>query len=223
MNLRFRWLGAFSTILALSAVLLAQSTSTTPKKRQAKASPAATQQDVQVLRDLVQSQQKQIETQNQQVQQLQEQLHQVLDAVQQANANSQKLQSGAEQAQATAAQAQQSATEAQHAATQASTAAESAASATSLLEKENKKEQTPLKSLADLTGRFRLSGDVRVRFENYTQDGTQDRNRGRIRVRLPSTARRLPSTRDTSLTIPLRTAGSRSPAASFHICGSARR
>src|SRR6266700_2732827 len=165
MNLRFRWLGAFSTILALSAVLLAQSTSTTPKKRQAKASPAATQQDVQVLRDLVQSQQKQIETQNQQVQQLQEQLHQVLDAVQQANANSQKLQSGAEQAQATA-------------------AAESAASATSLLEKENKKEQTPLKSLVDLTGRFRLSGDVRVRFENYTQDGTQDRNRGRIRVRL---------------------------------------
>ena len=184
MKFRFRWLGVITTTLALSAVLLAQSTSTAPKKRLTKASSAATEQDVQSLRDLVQSQQKQIEAQNQQVQQLQEQLHQVLDAVQQANANSQKLQSGAEQAQATAAQAHQSATDAQYAATQASAAAESAASATSLLEKENKKEQTQLKSLADLAGRFRLSGDVRLRFENYTQDGTQDRNRARIRVRL---------------------------------------
>jgi hypothetical protein len=33
-------------------------------------------------------------------------------------------------------------------------------------------------------GRFRLSGDIRVRGENYTQDGIQDRNRARIRVRL---------------------------------------
>src|SRR5207244_4749189 len=31
---------------------------------------------------------------------------------------------------------------------------------------------------------FRFSGDVRLRFENYTQNETQDRNRARVRVRL---------------------------------------
>lgn len=139
---------------------------------------------MQALRDLVQSQQKQIEAQGQQVQPLQDQLHQVLDAVQQTNANTQKLQSGAEQAQATAVQSRQSATEAQHAATEASTAAALAASETSLLEKDSKKEQTQLKSIAQLAGRFRLSGDIRIRGENYMQSGTQDRNRARVRVRL---------------------------------------
>src|SRR6266496_2231337 len=186
MNLKFPWWGILVVASVLSVVSRAQTAAAPATRKHAHpaAASAATQEDVQALRDLVQSQQKQIEAQGQQMQQLQDQLHQVLDAVQQANTNSQKGQSGAEQAQATAIQAQQSATEAQHAAADASTAAASAASADALLEKENKKEQTQLKGLADLAGRFRFSGDVRVRFENYTQDGTQDRNRARIRVRL---------------------------------------
>jgi len=186
MNLKFRWLGVVIVASMLSMSSIAQTAGAPAKKKPARpaSAPAATQADVQVLRDLVQSQQKQIEAQSQQVQQLQDQLHQVLDAVQQANASSQKIQSGTEQAQATATQAQQSAADAQRAAAEASTAAASATSATSLLEKESKKEQTQLKGLADLAGRFRFSGDVRVRFENYTQNGTQDRNRARIRVRL---------------------------------------
>src|SRR5437660_2596562 len=184
MNLKFRWWGVVVVWLALGVFSFAQTAAAPAKKKHARPAPAATQDDVQALRDLVQSQQKQIEAQSQQMQQLQDQLHQVLDAVQQANTNSQKGQSGAEQAQATATQAQQSATEAQHSAAEASTAAASAASANALLEKESKKEQTQLKGLADLTGRFRFSGDVRLRFENYTQNGTQDRNRVRVRVRL---------------------------------------
>ena len=186
MNLKFPWWGILVVASVLSVVSRAQTAAAPATRKHARpaADSTATQEDVQALRDLVQSQQKQIEAQGQQMQQLQDQLHQVLDAVQQANTNSQKGQSGAEQAQATAIQAQQSATEAQHAAADASTAAASAASADALLEKENKKEQTQLKGLADLAGRFRFSGDVRVRFENYTQDGTQDRNRARIRVRL---------------------------------------
>ena len=186
MNLRFRWWRIPTITVALSAAMFAQATATPAKKRHSKpdSAPAASQHDVQALRDLVQSQQKQIEVQGQQVQQLQDQLRQVLDAVQQAKANQQKVQNGAEQAQVTAARAQESATDAQLAATEASTTAASAASATSLLEKDNKKEQTQLKSIAELAGRFRLSGDVRVRGENYTQSGTQDRNRARVRVRL---------------------------------------
>ncbi len=130
MKLGFRWFSIFTATIALSAGLLAQSTSPLKKKHpKASAQPAATQQDLQTLRDLVQAQQKQIETQSQQVQQLQDQLHQVLDSVQQANANSQKLQSGADQAQATATQAQQSAAEAQRLADQASSTAAEARSA----------------------------------------------------------------------------------------------
>jgi hypothetical protein len=184
MKLRFPWLSLMTLTMVLSAGLFAQSTP--PKKKHVKPAAAATasQQDVESLRDLVQSQQKQLETQSQQVQQLQDQLHQVLDAVQQANANAQKLQSGAEQAQATSAQAQQSAADAQHAATAASSAAASAASADALLQTQTKQQQTQLKALQALTGRFRLSGDVRVRGESYVQNGTQDRNRARIRVRL---------------------------------------
>lgn len=184
MTQSFRRLGIFLIALALSTSLLAQ-TSTPPKKKRAKpAEPAASQQDVQALKDLVQSQQKQIESQNQQMQQLQDQLHQVLDAVQQANANAQKIQSGADQAQATAAQAQQSATDAQHAAAESSSAAASASSATSLLQTQTKDETKRLEAFQNLMGRFRLSGDIRIRGENYTQNGTQDRDRARVRVRL---------------------------------------
>ena len=131
----------------------------------------------------MQAQQKQIEAQSQQMQELQNQLRQVLDAVQQANANSQKVQTGADQAQATAVQAQQTASAAQQAAAQAASSAATAASATSALQGQAKDEQARLESLQSVLARFRFSGDVRVRGENFTQDGTQDRNRARARVR----------------------------------------
>jgi multidrug efflux pump subunit AcrA (membrane-fusion protein) len=182
-------LGIFTIALALSTSLLAQSTTTTsPKKKRAKTTTGsavlAASQDVQSLRDLVLAQQKQLETQNQQVQQLQDQLHQVLDAVQQSNATAQKLQTGAEQAQATAAQAQQSATDAQHTAAEAASAAASATSATSSLQSQAKAEQTKIEAFQNVLGRFRLSGDIRMRGENFTQANSQDRNRARVRVRL---------------------------------------
>jgi Putative porin len=181
MKSSFRWI---TIVSILSATLFAQTPSPSKKKRSSNAAPAASQQDVQSLRELVEAQQKQIETQSQRMQQLQDQLQQVLDSVQQANANTQKLQGGAEQAQATAAQAQQSATQAQQAAADASTVAAAANSEATLLQKQTKDEQAQVKTLQALMGRFRLSGDIRVRGENYTQDGIQDRNRARVRVRL---------------------------------------
>jgi Putative porin len=184
MKPRFSWLGILTAALVLSTMVPAQTATTSTKRRPRAAAQAASQRDVQALRDLVQAQQKQIEAQNQQVQQLQDQLKQVLDSVQQANANAQTIQSGADQAQAAATQAQQAANEAKETATKASDAAASAASATNAFQKDNKEQQAKLKSLSDLAGRFRFTGDVRVRGENYTQSGIPDRNRARVRVRL---------------------------------------
>jgi len=176
--------GFWLVILAitLSSPLFSQSGSQT-KSRVAPATHAATQEDIQSLRDTVQAQQKQIEAQTLQMQELQNQLRQVLDAMQQANASSQKVQTGADQAQATATQAQQSASQAQAAAAQAATSAATAAAATSALQSQSKEERAQLESLQSILARFRFSGDVRVRGENFTQEGTQDRNRARVRVR----------------------------------------
>jgi hypothetical protein len=171
--------------LAFGALAQTHTSSRAAAKKHSQAlPPAASQQDVQSLRDLVQAQQKQIEAQNQQLQEVQGQLRQLLDSVQQSNANAQRVQSGAEQSQATAAQAQRSAEKAQTAAAEASSSATAAASKTALLETSDKKEQSQLKAAEAFLGRFRLSGDIRVRGENYSQSGAQDRNRARIRVRL---------------------------------------
>ncbi len=184
MKLTFRWIGISVVSTLLSVSLLGQ-TAAAVKKKPRKTGPAvASQQDLQALRGLVQAQHDQIEAQSQQVQQLQGQLQQVLDAVQQSNANAQKLQGSSEQAQATAAQAEQSALEAQQTASQASSAAASAASVAGSFQTRTKDEEAQLKNIQTLVGRFRLSGDIRVRGENYTQSGTLDRNRARVRVRL---------------------------------------
>jgi hypothetical protein len=174
-------LGICMMVLALGA---SSQTSSGVMKKKRPASAAASQQDVQALRDLVEAHQRQIETQNQQLHELQGQLRQVLDSVQQANANAQELQAGTEQARATAAQAEQSTEQARRSATEASSAAISAADKAGLMETTAKTQQTQLRSAESLLGRFRLSGDIRLRGENYAQAGTQDRNRARVRVRL---------------------------------------
>ena len=179
----FRHLAILTAVLALAVSTQAQTAPKKAKKKSA-ATAAASQQDVQALRDLVQAQQKQIEAQNRQLQEVQGQLRQVLDSIQQANATAQKAQAGVEQVQSTATQAQQSAEQAQRSATDASSAAASAVSKASLLEQNGKKEQARLTNAEALLGRFHLAGDIRIRGENYTQAGTQDRNRARVRVRL---------------------------------------
>lgn len=194
MQARFQWLlGGVIVALALSLGSLAQTApSDSAKKKHTKAVPAATQEDVQSLRDLVQSQQKQIETQSQQVQQLQEQLHQVLDAVQQANANAQKLQTGAEQAQTTATQAQESAANAQRAADQASSTAVAAKAAVAQTDEGLGKKVQNLESSLKKIGPFNFSGDIRLRDEPFfggPADQSQVRNRERFRLRMYANAK----------------------------------
>lgn len=154
---------------------LCSQTTTPAKSKSARAAttPAASERDVEALRTVVEAQQRQIQEQSQQVQQLQEQLHQVLDALQQSRASSQKLESGTEQAQSAAIEAQQMAGDAKKGAEAASANAAS-----------DNNERTQIAAMQNLLGRFRLSGDVRVRGDSFMQDGTQDRDRARIRVRL---------------------------------------
>ena len=173
------------SVLMLTIGIAAAQTASPQNPRAKKSSPArVSAKEVQELRDALAAQQKQAEEQRQQFDQLKSQLQQLLDATQQANAAAQKVQGSAEQAQATATQAQQSASEAQHQADQASAMRpkqrpRSRPSRTSKSKDEDKK----ISSLQDVLGRFRFTGDIRVRGESFFQDGVADRNRGRVRVR----------------------------------------
>jgi TolA-binding protein len=171
-------------VVVCAATLMAQTSTNKTKTAPANRSTAMAK-DIQALRELVAAQQQQMEAQRQQMDQLKSQLQQLLDATQQANASAQKVQGSADQAQATAAQAQQSATEAQRLAGQASSSAAEAKTALTVVDKQSKDEDKKVSALQDLVGRFRFSGDIRLRGEDIFQDcpACVTRNRARLRVR----------------------------------------
>jgi hypothetical protein len=160
-------------------------TSTSKKKPAPVSRSTAMAKDIQALRETVAVQQQQMEVQRQQMDELKSQLQQLLDATQQANASAQKVQGSAEQAQTTAAQAQQSASDAQRLAGQASSSAAEAKAALAVADKQSKDEDKRISALQDFVGRFRLSGDIRLRGEDIFQDcpACVTRNRARLRVR----------------------------------------
>ena len=171
-------------VVVCAATLMAQTSTNKTKTAPANRS-TATAKDIQALRETVAAQQQQMEAQRQQMDQLKSQLQQLLDAAQQANASAQKVQGSADQAQATAAQAQQSAAAAQHLAGQASSSAAEAKTALAAVDKQSKDEDKKVSALQDLVGRFRFSGDIRLRGEDIFQDcpACVTRNRARLRVR----------------------------------------
>jgi Putative porin len=172
--------------LVLSAGLFAQSSapSSSSKTAKKKASTAATtEQQIELLKQLVQTQQQQISQQSNQVQQLQSQVQQLLDSTAQANNAAQKAQSSVDQAQATASQAQQTAADAQRAAQQATASTVDVQTALTSVTTKTQDQDRQLSALESLVGRFRFSGDVRVRGESYFQKGIPDDNLARIRVR----------------------------------------
>jgi hypothetical protein len=171
-------------VLVLAVTVLAQTES--PSKAGAKTttkSPTVSAKEVQALRDALAAQQRQTEQQNRQLEQLRSQVQQLLDATQQANASAQKAQSSVDQAQGAATQAQQSAAEAQRIADQASSKAAEATTALAAVSDQAQDEGKQISALQAVLGRFRFSGDVRIRGESFNQDGVPDRNRARIRVR----------------------------------------
>ncbi|MGA9799399.1 MAG: putative porin [Terriglobales bacterium] len=183
---RFLWLTPFILMVSGATAQTDANPKAAPPKPAVKkpAAPArVSPSEVQDLRDALAAQQKQSEEQGLQLEQVRSQLQQLLVATRQANASAQRVQGSAEQAQSTAAQAQQSAADAQHLADQASSSSAEAKAALSLVDKTTKDEDKKLSALQDLVGRFRFSGDIRVRGESFFQDDVPDRNRGRIRVR----------------------------------------
>ena len=174
----------FSVFTLMTGAAAAQ-TGTSPKPSSKKAvSPArVSAKEAQELRDALAAQQQQMEEQRQQMDQMKSQLQQLLDATRQANTAAQKGQGNAEQAQTVATQAQQSASDAQRAADQASSNATEAKTALALVESKSNDDEKRLSALQELAGRFRFTGDIRVRGESFFQDGVADRNRARVRVR----------------------------------------
>jgi multidrug efflux pump subunit AcrA (membrane-fusion protein) len=186
MQARSRSLLMFTVVLfTLTLSVFPQSSPPSKAAKTAAAkSDTVTAKEVQDLKDAVAAQQQQIRQQNQMVDQLRSQLQQLLDATQQANAAAQNAQSSVDQAKSAAVQAQQSATEAKSVADQASTSATEVKGELAAVSTKEQDTNRQLSALQALAGRFRFSGDVRVRGEAYNQTGIADRNRARIRVRL---------------------------------------
>jgi hypothetical protein len=170
-----------SIVLLLASVLQAQNAA--PRKK----ASAPANADVQALKDAVAAQQEQIKALSQQLQQTNQQL-------QQTNQQFQQSQQQLQQAQQAAADAQQ----------KANSLSDSFAPKTAVdkLTTEYADVQTTLTNnalssqdqqkrfgaLEDAFGRFRWSGDVRVRGESYFQKysgctACNDRNRARVRIR----------------------------------------
>jgi hypothetical protein len=173
-------------ILLLASSLLAQ-TAAPAKKTARKSAASASAADVQALKDAVAAQQQQIQALQQQLQQTNQQLQQSSQQYQDTQQQLQKAQQAATDAQTTAAGLQASVAQkdavdklnAQYADIQ-TTLTNNAVSA--------QDEQKRMSGLEATLGRFRFTGDVRVRGEDFFQTysgctACNDRNRARIRVR----------------------------------------
>ncbi len=173
-------------ILLLASSLLAQ-TAAPAKKTARKSAASASASDVQALKDAVAAQQQQLQALQQQLQQTNQQLQQTSQQFQETQQQLQKTQQAATDAQMTAAGLQASVAQkdavdklnAQYADIQ-TTLTNNAVSA--------QDEQKRMSALESTLGRFRWTGDVRVRGEDFFQSysgctACADRNRARIRVR----------------------------------------
>ena len=177
----------FSTVLTLAALTTgawaqtSASSTTAPKKRRkavvtAPAQPAATAADVQALKDAVAAQQQQIQQLTQQLQQNQQSWQQAQQQLQQAQANAADAQQKATSVQAAADQQQS---------TVAKLSSDVADVKTTVTNDvvSSQEAQKRVSALESALGRFRFTGDMRVRGEDFFQKGTADRNRARIRAR----------------------------------------
>jgi len=172
---------AILTMVTLSIGVWAQtSESTTPKKKHKAvappAQPAVTVADVQSLKDAIAAQQ-------QQIQQLTQQLQQNQQAWQQAQQQLQQAQSAATDAQQKVTSVQAVTDQQQSTVAKLSSDVADVKTTVTNTVVTSQDEQKRVAGLESALGRFRFSGDMRVRGEDYFQQGVADRNRGRIRAR----------------------------------------
>jgi len=143
----------------------------------APAAPAVTADDLKALRDALTQQQQQIQDLQSKMAERDASLQQTQQQLQQAQSQLQDAQTKASTAASTANQTSDSVTKLQSDVADIRTNTTNAALTA-------QDDQKKVSALATAVGRFRLSGDIRVRGESFQQTGTQDRNRARVRVRL---------------------------------------
>src|SRR5438874_7639392 len=168
-------------VVPLLATTLVAQTAAKPraKRRAAKpAEPSVTLKDLQSLRDALAAQQQQIEMLRQEVQQKDQ-------AWQQAQQQLQQAQTSASDAQSKAASAESAANSQKDTVIKLDSDMADVKTTLTNTAVNTQDEQKRMSALEGLLGRFRFTGDVRVRGESFFQDltGFQNRNRARIRVR----------------------------------------
>jgi hypothetical protein len=172
-----------ASAVAQTAIASASAQTQTKKKTRrtavasAPAAPAVTADDLKALRDALTQQQQQIQDLQSKMAERDATLQQTQQQLQQAQSQLQDAQSKASTAASTASQTSDSVTKLQSDVVDIRTNTTNAALTA-------QDDQKKVSALATAVGRFRLSGDIRVRGESFLQTGTQDRNRARIRVRL---------------------------------------
>jgi putative porin len=172
-------------ILLLASSLLAQTAA--PAKKTARKPAAASAADIQALKDAVAAQQQQIQTLQQQLQQTNQTLQQTSQQYQDTQQQLQKAQQAATDAQMTAAGIQASVAQKDDVDKISSKLTDVQTTLTNNAVS-TQDEQKRVSALESTLGRFRWTGDIRVRAEDIFQryDGCiscADRNRARVRVR----------------------------------------
>ena len=154
-----------------------------PKKKKAHkavvakpAEPRVTQADVQALKDTMASQQQAIEALKGQLQQRDQNWQDAQQKLQAAQTAAAEAQSRAAAVEAGAAQDREAYNHLASDMTDVKTTLTSSALTTV-------EDQKRLTAFETALGRYRFTGDIRVRGENFNQETTQDRNRARVRAR----------------------------------------
>jgi hypothetical protein len=154
----------------------------TPKKKKAHkvaakhAEPAVTQADVQSLKETMAAQQQAIEALKGQLQQRDQNWQDAQQKLQAAQASAAEAQSRATAVEAGAAQDREAYNHLANDMADVKTTLTSSALTTV-------EDQKRLSAFETALGRFRFTGDIRVRGENFNQETTPDRNRARVRAR----------------------------------------
>jgi hypothetical protein len=180
-NFLLRW----SVIILLTPALLAQQAGAPkPKATRKRAPRATTAAEIQSLKDALAAQQQQIQQQQQLLQDLKQQLQSRDQTVQQVQSQLQQTQSAASSANDKAAAVETATNQQKDSVSKLETDMKDVRTNLTTVVQNGLEEQKRVSSIEGLLGRFRFTGDMRVRGESFFQPGAVDRNRGRLRARL---------------------------------------
>ncbi len=161
-------------VLLFSTVLMAQEAPAGSAKK--RSSGAVTAQDVRELRQALAAQQQQIQQMQEEMRRRDELLQQMQQALAQAQTNASTAQEKAATAQSLASEQGESVSKIQGDLADVKMNQTNTAAST-------QEDQKRVARVEETLGRFRFSGDVRVRYENFFQEGAEARHRERIRLR----------------------------------------